>query len=1231
MLKKIINVLIIVACMCVFCAASFAAEYHYNLSSMVSEWGQVISSYSGGLLTVELRPLSDTVTQPGGAIVTPRLGKGVVPVSQYPYLILKAKTTDVTGIEQNVSVYWKNQTTEHSEENRSDTYQFTYGEYTYFYVNWVQKLGPITASGDYDCFMIHPKKQGYIRFCDIYLSSDHPGAFMLDSFFISASKASITQEGESIMLTPSVVLSGATTQLGEEVQWKTDKICGALQVQADGTAILTGKQNGTITVTATLKNDPSYTATIMIPISGQNAKLSKKTIKYMSYGNSIMKHPPASGLGWSGDWGMAATSIENDYVHQFIGLLEDKYGEGSVNHVFGTGQSNFETAIINLPTEYDYSEMLAGLTAVAAAEKPDIITVQYGDNSGNVDVYRYRNAMMQFVQMLQKGYPDAIILVASPFWGGEGKYSGTRLAAEALDLPFADLTQFGLPEYEAIGEYEHVGVAAHPNDKGMKAIANEMYSKLNYYLSEKLDPTIEYTELPEQVVISTTEDTIAVDGGTLALKARVLPVKASQDIIYKTSNRYLATVDENGVVTAVNDGTVVITATSRYDSSVYAEKTIYISGQSAPFTVTYYPNATDTVLNMPTANTYAKNDFVFDAVIPTRETYRFVGWALSPDGAPVDSVYVKENISVYAVWEKATYFTFERENDKEGFTVTNGFNQYIIDGCFMMIATGTDAASGNILTIHSPKLDISTAYYSTLVFRMRSTEIGTSTMMELTIHANTGDRTYKIPVSSTKMTTYYVDITTFMGTVTGFTLKPTDRDTTIFLDGVAFANGDNQVLRYDANTTDAVTGMPNNEYLSDNGMVTLSEAVPVRSGYTFLGWTTEKDSFMPIEDGKVNSKKSPVVYALWDKHDHWEFDTVTDFTILNMENVTLADGIMTYQGKDDPFMLVGGKVGGFPVASTSGKVQVRMRWQESTMTTPQIYYTTSAGTDYTETQSAKATAISGASEWQDVVIDLSTGAAWSGTLQGIRFDLTSGPGKCEVDHVRFVDSDPYVVTPNGATRRLLSDPTGIHIVRKGGTLAPIGRVELGGIALSGMVDDENGYLVIKGNCEIASDVNAALLDSSQFPLLLEADCIRVNGIVISAPFEKYLLNLDKNGETIAYFEKEHSLIGGIRLTKQGAEPIRFYVKNENEASICYAADIETEKENVAIIALFDSEKRLVAVKTVSLEVTKNSQGNATISVDTSIGDVKFFVFDTLSKMNPLVNDTEIPLMADLTH
>ena len=43
-----------------------------------------------------------------------------------------------------------------------------------------------------------------------------------------------------------------------------------------------------------------------------------KGLRVLFVGNSITRHGPREDIGWDGDWGMAASSLENDYLHILV-------------------------------------------------------------------------------------------------------------------------------------------------------------------------------------------------------------------------------------------------------------------------------------------------------------------------------------------------------------------------------------------------------------------------------------------------------------------------------------------------------------------------------------------------------------------------------------------------------------------------------------------------------------------------------------------------------------------------------------------------------------------------------------------------------------------------------------------------------------------------------------------------------------------------------------------------
>ncbi|MGN0812590.1 MAG: Ig-like domain-containing protein [Candidatus Coproplasma sp.] len=127
---------------------------------------------------------------------------------------------------------------------------------------------------------------------------------------------------------------------------------------------------------------------------------------------------------------------------------------------------------------------------------------------------------------------------------------------------------------------------------------------------------------PTSVELNRTTATIAV-GDTVNLTATVLPANATiKTVTWKSSDTNIATVDANGVVTAVGVGNVTITATSDDDASVKAECAITIKS-----TIVY---ATAIELNHSTADLKVEDTLQLTATItPANTDDKSVTWETS--------------------------------------------------------------------------------------------------------------------------------------------------------------------------------------------------------------------------------------------------------------------------------------------------------------------------------------------------------------------------------------------------------------------------------------------------------------------------------------------------------------------------------------------------------------------------------------------------------------------------
>lgn len=85
-------------------------------------------------------------------------------------------------------------------------------------------------------------------------------------------------------------------------------------------------------------------------------------------GNSISHHSPLPDRGWDGDWGMAASSADRDYVHQLVTKIEENNQE-SIELFLASGRD----------IERDFFETRSWSLQGVRGEF-DYIVVQLGDN-----------------------------------------------------------------------------------------------------------------------------------------------------------------------------------------------------------------------------------------------------------------------------------------------------------------------------------------------------------------------------------------------------------------------------------------------------------------------------------------------------------------------------------------------------------------------------------------------------------------------------------------------------------------------------------------------------------------------------------------------------------------------------------------------------------------------------------------------------------------------------------
>ncbi len=218
-------------------------------------------------------------------------------------------------------------------------------------------------------------------------------------------------------------------------------------------------------------------------------------MKVLFVGNSLAYHGEAPELGWYGNHGMAASSKENDFVHVLTRMIEAKCGPVETMVAGGVKVEREPAAV----TAEDFAHL--------RAFDPDIIVARLCENVPAGQLEAFGKA---YVRMLRAIDPEqnAKIFCTGSYWPSKEADFEIQTAASLCGGIYVPLDAVHGDAFKALGEYAHEGVAAHPNDAGMKAIAGQLFAAID--ASGALDPATVYP-IPDGEPISG-DYQVTVDG-----------------------------------------------------------------------------------------------------------------------------------------------------------------------------------------------------------------------------------------------------------------------------------------------------------------------------------------------------------------------------------------------------------------------------------------------------------------------------------------------------------------------------------------------------------------------------------------------------------------------------------------------------------------------------------------------------------------------------------------------
>ena len=189
-------------------------------------------------------------------------------------------------------------------------------------------------------------------------------------------------------------------------------------------------------------------------------------------GNSVTLHGPKAEIGWTGNWGMAASCAENDYVHVFMCEFRKKFPEAS----WRIGQL--------ADWERNYwmdEEILDGFSDLREWQPDYICAVFLGANSPEAPLAEH-DLGVHYERMLRYFNPNgsARLAVTNMFWESAPRDEAARRAAENTGAALVDINDLGRTDkMMALNEFKHRGVAMHPGALGMQTIAARLLAAIS--------------------------------------------------------------------------------------------------------------------------------------------------------------------------------------------------------------------------------------------------------------------------------------------------------------------------------------------------------------------------------------------------------------------------------------------------------------------------------------------------------------------------------------------------------------------------------------------------------------------------------------------------------------------------------------------------------------------------------------------------------------------------------
>jgi alpha-L-arabinofuranosidase len=182
-------------------------------------------------------------------------------------------------------------------------------------------------------------------------------------------------------------------------------------------------------------------------------------------GNSITRHGPLGDSDWTNNCGMAASSEAKDFVHLLHTRLAAAQSSSGVTP---------ELAINHFA---DRTVMDAAKHKELADLQGDLYVIEIGDNLNDEECNdkTLGEPYEAMLKAIKAANPDAIIVCVGTWGGSKNKDRLMSAACDRQKVPFVWINNLIGDAKNRATNYTHSGVAWHPSDAGMQAIADAIW------------------------------------------------------------------------------------------------------------------------------------------------------------------------------------------------------------------------------------------------------------------------------------------------------------------------------------------------------------------------------------------------------------------------------------------------------------------------------------------------------------------------------------------------------------------------------------------------------------------------------------------------------------------------------------------------------------------------------------------------------------------------------------